>query len=123
MSQKIRAIVLIVVGVVSLGLSIKCFTTDDLGYESCSMYGGDAFTGIQNAAATTSKNVKDLAEIVQFGFGSILLVMGLTLVGSGLTTPMGATQGKIDVVSPEVVKVPQTKVSEETPVVEKNTES
>ena len=42
MSQKIRAIVLIVVGVVSLGLSIKCFTTDDLGYESRSMYGGDA---------------------------------------------------------------------------------
>ena len=123
MSQKIRAIVLIVVGVVSLGLSIKCFTTDDLGYESRSMYGGDAFTGIQNAAATTSKNVKDLAEIVQFGFGSILLVMGLTLVGFGLTTPMGATQEKIDVISSKVEKVPQTKVAEGTPVVENNTES
>ncbi|MBR6174914.1 MAG: hypothetical protein IKQ52_04935 [Bacteroidales bacterium] len=118
MAQKIRAIVLVIVGVVSLGLSIKCFTTDDLGYESRSMYGGDAYTGIQNAAATTSKNVRDLAGIVQFGFGSILLVMGLTLVGFGLTTPMGATQEKIDVVSPKVEKV-----SERTQVIENNTES
>ena len=82
------------------------------------MYGGDAYTGIQNAAATTSKNVRDLAGIVQFGFGSILLVMGLTLVGFGLTTPMGATQEKIDVVSPKVEKV-----SERTQVIENNTES
>lgn len=90
MVQKLRSIVLIVIGVIAIGLSIKCYTINDLSYESRSMYGGDAFTGIQNAAAVTSKNVKELAGIVQFGFGSILLVMGLTLVGVGMTTPMGA---------------------------------
>ena len=52
------------------------------------MYGGDAFTGIQNAGAQTSENVMELAKIVQFGFGSVLLVAGLGFLGVGLTTPM-----------------------------------
>lgn len=88
MIQKLRSIVLMVIGIVAIGLSIKCYTIDEMDYELRSMYGGDAYTGIQNAAAATSKNVKELAEIVQFGFGSVLLVMGLTLVGVSLTTPM-----------------------------------
>lgn len=51
MVQKFRSIVLIVVGIIALGLSFKCFSIDDLDYASKSMYGGDAYTGIQNAAA------------------------------------------------------------------------
>lgn len=109
MEQKARSIVLIIVGIIAIGLSIKCYSIDDLDYETNSYYGGDAYTGIQNAAATTSKNVKDLAGIVQFGFGSILLVMGLTLVGVGLTTPVGKRED-IAVSSPEV--------KEEAPIVE-----
>jgi hypothetical protein len=89
MVQKFRAVVLIIIGIVAVGLSIKCFSFDALQYESTSRYGGDAFTGIQNAAAVTSKNVKELAEIVQFGFGAILLVIGIGLIGFGLTTPIG----------------------------------
>lgn len=85
MVQRIRSVVFIVIGVVSLGLSIGCYTIEDLDYESRSIYGGDAFTGIQNAAAVTSRNIKELARIVQFGFGSVLLVMGITFVGVGVT--------------------------------------
>lgn len=109
MVQKLRSIILIVVGIIAIGLSIKCYTIDDLSYEHCSFYGGDAYTGIQNAAAMTSKNVKELASIVQIGFGSVLLVMGLTLVGIGMTTPMGARQSY-----PEPIPAP----AEETPSVE-----
>ena len=54
-----------------------------------SSYGGDAFTGIQNAGAQTSENVKNLAKIVQFGFGSVLLIAGFGFLGIGLTTPLG----------------------------------
>ena len=64
-------------------------------------YGGDAYTGIQQAAADTARNVKNLAEINRKGFdetisainsssgkmqpdrfpyGAILLVMGLSLI-------------------------------------------
>ena len=88
MLPKIRATVLTVVGVVSIVFAILCFTRDDLSYEFPNYYGGDAFTGIQHAAARTSRNVSELAKIVQFGFGSILLVMGLGFIGVGLTTPM-----------------------------------
>lgn len=79
---------MIVVGVIAIILAIVCYSFKSLDYEGNSIYGGDAFTGIQNAAATTSKNVKELASIVQFGFGSILLVTGLGFVGVGLTTPI-----------------------------------
>ena len=88
-----------VIGIVAIVLSIRCYTIDEMDYETRSMYGGDAFTGIQNAAATTSRNVKELAEIVQFGFGSVLLVMGLTLVGFSLTTPIGSQKEKTEQVS------------------------
>lgn len=120
MVQKFRSIVLIVVGIIALGLSFKCFSIDDLDYASKSMYGGDAYTGIQNAAAATSKNVKELANIVQFGFGSILLVMGLCLIGLGLTTPTGSGKATQDLPKPlESSTVP--KVSQEAPAPEDKT--
>lgn len=92
MSKNFRTVLLIVVGIISIALSIKCFSYEDLDYSPRSMYGGDAYTGIQNAAAMTSKNVKELASIVQFGFGSVLLVSGLTLLAFGLTSPMQKKQ-------------------------------
>ena len=88
MAKQIRTFLLCGVGVISIILSIKCFSFDRLDSESRSMYGGDAYTGIQNAAATTSKNVSELASIVQFGFGSLLLINGLTLLAFGLTSPI-----------------------------------
>lgn len=88
MGKDIRTVILIIIGVISIGLSIKCFSFKELDYEPKSMYGGDAFTGIQNAGAQTSENVKELANIVKFGFGSVLLVTGLGFLGVGLTTPV-----------------------------------
>lgn len=120
MVQKFRSIVLIVVGIIALFLSIKCFSIDDLDYATKSMYGGDAYTGIQNAAAATSKNVKELASIVQFGFGSILLVMGLGLIGFGLTTPTGSSKATQDLPKPlDSSTVPE--VSQEVPAPEDKT--
>lgn len=88
MTKNFRTILLCVVGIISIALSLKCYSFKELRYESESAYGGDAFTGIQNAAAVTSENVKDLANIVKFGFGSLLLVNGLTLLAFGLTSPV-----------------------------------
>lgn len=113
MEKKLRSIVLIIVGVIAIGLSIKCYTIKDLDYELKSTYGGDAYTGIQNAAASTSNNVKELASIVQFGFGSVLLVMGITLVGIGLTTPMGAKQVISEPTSTKTAPTPAEEVKTE----------
>ena len=53
-------------------------------YVSKNYYGGDAYTGIQHAAAETGQNVRDLARINRFGFGSILLIGGLALIAFGI---------------------------------------
>ena len=101
MAQNFRSTVFIVIGIIAIGLAIGCYSIDD--YESINIYGGDAFTGIQNAAAVTSRNVKELAAIVQFGFGSVLLVMGLTLVGVGLIPLIGARQDETEL-APETTE-------------------
>ena len=88
MNNNIRTEVFIFIGLISVVLSIVCFVYGDLKFEQRSMYGGDAFTGIQNAAAVTSENVMILAKIVKIGFGSVLLVAGLGFLGFGLTEPM-----------------------------------
>ena len=123
MVQKLRSTVLIVIGIIAIGLSIKCYTIDDLDYESRSMYGGDAYTGIQNAAAMTSRNVKELASIVQFEFGSVLLVMGLSLLGVGLTTPMGARNANSEPVPTNVNESPIIETTNEKPIEEVNLEA
>ena len=78
-----RSPFMIVVGILAITLAIVCFSKDvgniSLGYS----YGGDAYTGIQNAAAQTANNVFYLAEIVRFGFSSVLLVLGFGMVASG----------------------------------------
>lgn len=78
-----RSPFLIVVGILAIILAFVCFTKDvgnvTVGYS----YGGDAYTGIQNAAAQTANNVLYLAEIVRLGFGSVLLILGLGMVAIG----------------------------------------
>lgn len=73
----VKRIILILTGLISLGLSIGAFSKYKgtiVCYES---YGGDAYTGIQHAAADTAVNVIYLTESVNYGFGSILLVCSL----------------------------------------------
>ena len=56
-------------------------------HTSYSYYGGDAYTGIQQAGADAARNVKTLTEMAQAGFAGIntglaalLLVLGLALI-------------------------------------------
>ena len=67
---------------------LLCFSSEVPSGESNSIYGGDAYTGIQNASASTSRAVVELAKITRFGFGSILLIAGFTLIGIGSTMPV-----------------------------------
>lgn len=73
----IKALLLLIVGIVACIQSNKVFKEDTGLYVSTYTYGGDAYTGMQNAAAKTGQNVKDLAKITQRGFGGLLLVLGL----------------------------------------------
>lgn len=51
------------------------------GYsEQSEMYGGDAYTGIQNAAAQTANNVLAMGTIVKIGFAFLLISLGLIAI-------------------------------------------
>lgn len=67
-------------GVLSIILGIVATGYSDGYHEAESSYGGDAYTGIQNAAAQTANNVDDLAEIVKFGVSSLLIVVGIAIL-------------------------------------------
>ena len=82
--KKVCSILLIAIGIVSIVLSIVVFAKDTGNWERENLYGGDAYTGIQNAAAQTANNVQELSKIAKLGFGSILLIGGAALVVCGL---------------------------------------
>ena len=79
--SKVIGISFIVVGVVSiiwgLGLNYSGISSSDKSY------GGDAYTGIQNASSTTANNVRELGETVCSGLKGILVVMGGAIIICG----------------------------------------
>lgn len=70
----------IISGILSIIFGIITFGKDVGYYESSASYGGDAYTGIQNAAAQTANNVRALSEIVNTGLGFILIAIGLIAI-------------------------------------------
>lgn len=66
-------------GLASIVLGIVSFCLDTGSYLHYESYGGDAYTGIQHASAGAGNNVRALADIVKFGFGSLLLVVGVAI--------------------------------------------
>lgn len=74
----------IVIGIVAIVCAIICISSDTGSYEAAEFYGGDAYTGIQQAAAQTANNVRTLTELVSFGFAAILGVTGLICIAYGL---------------------------------------
>lgn len=70
----------IISGILSVIFGIIMFAKDVGYYESSSSYGGDAYTGIQNAAAQTANNVKALSEIAKTGFAFFLIALGLIAI-------------------------------------------
>ena len=70
----------IILGLVTIVLAISVFS-QSVGYsEGSYSYGGDAYTGIQNAAAQTANNVQDVGEMIRTGLGCILILHGAILL-------------------------------------------
>lgn len=84
MSSFIRKVLFDIIGVaagiISVVLSFIVFGMNTGVYELAAKYGGDAYTGIQNASAQTANNIIYLSKILQQGLGGILLVGGLALI-------------------------------------------
>lgn len=80
MMKKVISILGTITGAISVVLSFVIFDMNVGAYEVSHTYGGDAYTGIQNAAAQTANNIIKVSEILKFGFGCVLLIGGLSLV-------------------------------------------
>ena len=90
-ANKIFNYILIGIGALSIIFAILCFVLNgEFGscyYVGRQVYGGDAYTGIQNATATTANNIETLNESVEtlansikIGFGFVLLIFGLLII-------------------------------------------
>lgn len=84
--KHIVAVLLVIVGIVSLCMAGGLNDVSTGGYEAAVSYGGDAYTGIQNAAAQTANNVRWVTEAVAQVGSSILVVAGLALIVAGVAT-------------------------------------
>lgn len=74
-----KDIVKLIGGAASSIWGIKVLNMYIGGWESFSTYGGDAYTGIQNASAQAANNIRELANIARTGLGGILLIGGAVL--------------------------------------------
>ena len=84
MKKGSKAAALIIVGLLSIVLAIVCDTKGIGEYEYAKYYGGDAYTGIQQASAQTANNILETNKILKYGFGSVLLVAGLAMLLLGI---------------------------------------
>lgn len=88
MKQKIKTNFKTVVGigVILLGIIsfiMASFTSNHGTFVSDKYYGGDAYTGIQNAVADTANNINSLINAVNDTYTNIMIFVGICLIISG----------------------------------------
>lgn len=84
---KFRSIGLVVTGVLAIafGISIISKWVPDYNYYlKIETYGGQAYTGIQNAAACTGFLVREGIDVMQLGFMFLFFLIGLLCLSVGL---------------------------------------
>ena len=80
MKKSYASIAGMIAGAISVLCSLVVFTADKGSTVSYQSYGGDAYTGIQQAGAHAANNICDLANICSMGLGLILLALGLIAI-------------------------------------------
>lgn len=76
----LRSILLALIGVACLLTGIQVYKSNVGEMASYQEYGGDAYTGIQNAEVQTGGLVRIQSDIMAKGFGSIMIFGGITLI-------------------------------------------
>ena len=82
----LRSIFFALVGIACFMTGIQVYKSDIGGMSSYQEYGGDAFTGIQNAEVQTGGLVRIQSDILAKGLGSIMIFGGLTLIVCAIPT-------------------------------------
>ncbi len=79
-TSKFFCIIGILAGILGIFMALVLFNYSTGSFVRSEAYGGDAHTGIQNAAASTGNNVMQVACTSRLGFAALLLVIGLALI-------------------------------------------
>lgn len=82
--QKIISLVLIGNGIFAIISGIETTSLSIGSFCSYKTYGGDAYTGIQNAIAIANQTARDGNRINRYALGSLLIVIGITLCCIGV---------------------------------------
>lgn len=78
--KKIFSVLGVIGGTLSIIFSFVILGFENGGRPSYEQYGGDAYTGIQNAAVDTANNVMLLTIAVKFASFAILFVLGILAI-------------------------------------------
>jgi hypothetical protein len=78
----------IIIGVVVIALGMNFAAAEDRSsitgvYTAKEAYGGDAYTGIQNAAATAGNNVNALGENINEIYNDFMIRVGMSFMAGG----------------------------------------
>jgi len=115
-NKNLYAYLLFALAVIALGFAIICFVTDTSkghgGYEMSEAYGGDAYTGIQNAAAQTANNVQTLSMNVELLTKCVATASGLFFLLASFTFAVAGVRNLCPQVAAAVTET-QEEVSEE----------
>ena len=106
-AEKIRNILFLIIGVLSIIFAIKIGGLSTGSFEMPLSYGGDAYTGIQNACAGAANNAIDVANILQQGFKYCLIIADFVLVSIG-----GTSLFKVSETKPQAIDTPAEEKSQ-----------
>lgn len=106
-AEKIRNILFLIIGVLSIIFAIKIGGLSTGSFEMPLSYGGDAYTGIQNACAGAANNAIDVANILQQGYKYCLIIAGFVLVSIG-----GTSLFKVSETKPQAIDTPAEEKSQ-----------
>lgn len=76
--------VIIILGIIAICFGWSVFYSG--GYVSTKSYGGDAYTGIQNAAAATANRVNNFATAYLESYGFFMTFIGISMICGGTLT-------------------------------------
>ncbi|MBQ3491564.1 MAG: hypothetical protein IJA74_03325 [Oscillospiraceae bacterium] len=80
MRRKALKTLFFIIGLLAIGAAIVVIRMDAGFYESNYSYGGDAYTGIQNAAAQSANNVMSVGIMIRTAFSALLATCGLVIL-------------------------------------------
>ena len=89
MDKNILGKLFLIIALVSVIFAIVCFTLDVGNIEWDESYGGDAYTGIQNAAAETANNLVILNLNITRIAGFAFIITTLTFASIGISLLRG----------------------------------